>query len=77
MFDTPHRFTMALSILYGTPAFGPFFTEFVYPEYWHFEKGVTWKFDDVLLNYGGLPFVLPLIVHLKFFGWISRGDHSE
>ena len=28
---------------------------------------VTSKFDDVLLEHGGLPHVLPLTVHLFFF----------
>ena len=28
---------------------------------------VTSKFDDILLEYGGLPHVLPLAVHLFFF----------
>ena len=27
---------------------------------------VTFKFDDVLLEHGGLPYVLPLAVHLFF-----------
>ena len=28
--------------------------------------GATRKFDDVLLEHGGLPYVLPLAVHLNF-----------
>ena len=52
-------------------------TEFVYPKCWHFEKGAKLKFDDVLLEHGGLPHDLPLAVHLNHFGWTSRGDHSE
>ena len=52
-------------------------TEFVYPKCWHFEKGAKLKFDDVLLEHGGLPHDLPLAVHLNYFGWTSRGDHSE
>ena len=29
-------------------------TEFVYPGYWHFEKGSeVWKFHDILLGHGG------------------------
>ena len=37
--------------------------EFVYPEYWHFDNEL-----------GGLPHVLPLVVHLKFVGAVkSRG----
>ena len=29
------------------------------------------KFDDVLLEHGGLPHVLPLTVHLKFV-WLDK-----
>ena len=36
-----------------------------------FWKRCNMEFDDVLLNYGGLPFVLPLIVHLNFF-WLDK-----
>ena len=39
-------------------------------------NGAT-KFDDVLFEHGGLLHVLPLVVHLKFFGWTSTGDHSK
>ena len=42
-------------------------TEFVYPECRHFEKGATLKFDDFLIEHGGLPYDLPLAVHLIFF----------
>ena len=38
----------------GTPTFGPSCNEFVYP-------------DNVLLNHGGLPHVIPLAVHLEYF----------
>ena len=32
----------------------PSLTEFVYPGYWHFEKGLeVWKFHDILLGHGG------------------------
>ena len=31
---------------------------------WHFDNDVSSKFDDVLIDYGGLPYVLPLAVHL-------------
>ena len=48
------------------PAFGPSCTEFVYPEYWHFENNVTSKIDDVLTEHGGLFHVLPLTVHMRF-----------
>ena len=44
-------------------------TEFVYPGCWHyFDNGAIRKFDDVLLEHGGLPHVLPLAVQL---------DHSK
>ena len=33
---------------------------------WHFDKGATTKFDDVLTEHGGLPHDLSLDVHLKF-----------
>ena len=33
---------------------------------WHFDNGDISKFDDVLLEHGGLPHVLPIAVHLKF-----------
>ena len=32
-----------------------------------FDNGATSKFDDVLLEHGGLLHVLPLAVHLNFF----------
>ena len=32
------------------------------------DNGATSKFDDVLFEHGGLLHVLPLAVHLKFFG---------
>ena len=32
----------------------------------HFDNSAISKFDDVLLEHGGLPHVLPLAVHLKF-----------
>ena len=31
------------------------------------DNGATSKFDDVLLDHGGLPNVLPLAVHLNYF----------
>ena len=39
--------------------------------------GATSKFDDILFEHVGLLHVLPLVVHLKFFGWTSTGDHSK
>ena len=41
------------------------------------ENGATSKIDDVLTGHGGLPHILPLAVHLRFFCWLSRGDHSK
>ena len=41
-------------------------TEFVYPGCWHFDTGAMHKFDDVLLEHGGLSHVLPLAVKLEF-----------
>ena len=61
----------------GRPAFGPSCTEFVYPKCWHFDNYATSKIDDVLNEHGGLLHVLPLAVHLTFFCWTSKGDHSE
>ena len=34
--------------------FGLSGTEFVCPGFWHFDNGATSKFDDVLLEHGGL-----------------------
>ena len=36
-----------------------------------FDDGAISKFDDVLLEHGGLPHVLPLTVHLKFV-WLDK-----
>ena len=55
----------------GRPTVGPSCTEFVYPGCWHFDNGAISKFDDVLLEHGGLPHVLPLAVHLKFV-WLDK-----
>ena len=35
---------------------------------WHFDNGASSKIDDVLTEVGGLLHVLPLAVHLIFFG---------
>ena len=43
----------------------------VKPKVW-FDNGATGEIDDVLT-----ASVLPLGVHLRFFCWISRGDHSK
>ena len=56
-------------------AFGPFCTKFVYPRCWHFDNGSTSMIVDVLIEHGGLPHVLPLVVHLIFF--FFGGDHSK
>ena len=40
----------------------------MYHGYWHFENGATSKIDDVLIEHSGLPSVIPLTVHLTFFG---------
>ena len=50
----------------GRPTFGLSCTEFVYPRCRQFDNGATSKFDDVLLEHGGLTHVLPLAVHLRF-----------
>ena len=57
--------------LHGRPTVGPSCTEFVYPECWHFDNGAISKFDDVLLEHGGLPHVLSLAVQLKFV-WLDK-----
>ena len=49
--------------LYGRPVFVPSCTEFVYPEYWHFDNDATSKNDDVLAE---LLHVLLLTVPLRF-----------
>ena len=51
---------------HGRPTFGPSCTELVYLGCWHFDNGATSKVDDVLLDHGGLPHVLPLAVQLEF-----------
>ena len=56
---------------HGRPTAGPSCTEFLYPGWWHFDNGAISKFDDVLLEHGGLPHVLPLAVHLKFV-WLDK-----
>ena len=55
------------------------YTEFAYLRCCHFENGATSKIDDVLLEHGGLPYGLPLTVHLhseKFFGVGGLQDFS-
>ena len=61
----------------GRPSVDPSRTEFVYPGYWHFDNGAISKFDDVFIELGGLPHLLPLTVHLKFVVWTSGGDHYQ
>ena len=36
-----------------------------------FHHVLVYKFNDVLLEHGGLPHVLPLAVHLKFV-WLDK-----
>ena len=48
----------------------------IHPGCWHFDNVALSKIDDVLTEHGGLPHVLPLVVHLIFFWQTSRGDHS-
>ena len=55
----------------GRPTVGPSCNEFVHPGFWHFDNDAISKFDDVLLEHGGLPHVLPLAVHLKFV-WLDK-----
>ena len=38
------------------------YTEFVYPECWHFDYGATSKIDDVLTGHGELLHVLPVSI---------------
>ena len=52
--------------LHWRPTFSPSCTEFVYPGCWHFDNGATSKFVDDLLEHGGLPHVISLVVHLVF-----------
>ena len=59
--------------LHGRPTFSPSCTEFIYPGCWHFDNGATSKFDDVLLDHGGLPYVISLAVNLDFFGGQVEG----
>ena len=42
----------------------------------HMDDGASSKIDDFLAEDGGLLHVLILAVHLKFFLWKSRVDHS-
>ena len=57
----------ALNICFETLSItvGPSCTEFVHLGIWHFDNDAISKFDDVLLEHGGLPHVLPLAVQLK------------
>ena len=56
---------------------GPSCIELVYLAFWHIEIGATSKIDDVLIEQGGLPFVLPFAVHLELFCGTSRWDYSK
>ena len=57
-----------LGSIRSSPRYGC--TEFVYPECLHFDNDD--KIDDVLLEHGRLPHVLPLAVHLRFFSLIDK-----
>ena len=66
--SSPYRLTnkglvwdcSTMPCLHGRPTVDPSCTEFVYPGCWHFDNGDISKFDDVLLEHGGLPHVLPI-----------------
>ena len=45
----------------------------VSPRCWHFDNGATWKIDDVLIEHGGLPHILPLAVPGIFFPGEAEG----
>ena len=57
------------SFQHGRPAFGPSCTKFVYPDLstLDFDNDATSKIDDALTEDGGLLYVLPLAVPLRFF----------
>ena len=61
------------TVPYSQSTVGPSCTEFVHPGCWHFDNGAISKFDNVLLEHGGLPHVLPLAVHLRLFCLTCRG----
>ena len=53
------------------PVFGSSYNEFVFPGCWHFDNGATSKIDDIHIELGGLPHVLPLNVHLFYGGQVE------
>ena len=59
--------------MWDSSTFGPSCTAFVYPGCRHFDIGATSKFDDVLLEHGGLPHVLSLAVHLNLLAGQVEG----
>ena len=61
--------------LHGKPTVCPSCTEFVYPGCWNFDNGAIRKFDDLLLEHGGLPHGLPPC--LKVRGWWVVGGGLE
>ena len=62
-FKSSFRLTVPpYSFEHGRPAFGPSWTEFLYPECRHFDNDVTSTVNDVLTEHGGLLHVLPLAV---------------
>ena len=58
------------SFLVGTKIWGPRIrkldAKFASPGCWHFYNGALSVIDNVLLEHGGLPHVLPLAGHLDF-----------
>ena len=54
------------------PVFGSSYNEFVFPGCWHFDNGATSKIDDIHIEHGGLPHVLPLNFHLSFGVQVDR-----
>ena len=52
---------------------GLFHHALVYMGDLQFDKGTISKFNDVLLEHGGLPHVLPLAVHLKLLAGQVEG----
>ena len=74
------------SFLVGTKIWGPRIrkldAKFASPGCWHFYNGALSVIDNVLLEHGGLPHVLPLAVKLEFIfagqvqGTILRCSYS-
>jgi len=62
------------SFQHGRPSFGSSCTEFVYPEFWHFDNLRLMMFSLNMVDYS-MSFLL--LYTWDFFCWTSRGDHSE